>query len=188
MQKTLRVALVVAALAAVGVAGSAGAAKLITGQGIQNGSIGLTDLSKSAKKALKGAAGPVGPQGTAGPAGATGPAGAPGPASLSTTVRTKELFAPANDLASGEVRCPAGMVAIGGSVAPGALYTVVDLPSSDGRGWIGVAAEANGESGDSMLLAVICTPGTPQVLPIGASHGGGSVETLVAHARAALDR
>jgi len=188
MHRVLRTALLAAAAIAVLAAGSAGAAKLITGKQIKNGSIGLTDLSKAAKRALHGADGAAGSTGPQGPQGATGPQGPAGPASLHTTIRTKEFFAPANDFAEGEVRCPAGQVAVGGTVAPGALYTVVDLPSSDGRGWIGSAFEGNGESGDSMLVSVICTPGTSQVLAIGTAQGRSATpEGLKAQARAALD-
>ena len=96
----------IALLAALG--GTAGAAisGLITGAQIKNGTIGLVDLSTSAKQSLKGQrglTGPTGPQGAqggqgvkgdTGPAGATGSQGpqgtpgskgepgAPGPASL----------------------------------------------------------------------------------------------------------
>jgi hypothetical protein len=55
--------------------GSAVAARLITGKDIKNGSIGLKDLSKSARKSLQGGRGP---QGAPGPGGAPGAAGAPG--------------------------------------------------------------------------------------------------------------
>ena len=108
----------VGAILAVLAATSAGAAKFITGGDIKNGSIGLRDLSRAAKRALKGksGSGPV-------PAGPAGPQGPAGPSSLSTTVRTKDFPVPADQTFTGEVRCPDGMVAIGGSVTPGeSLY------------------------------------------------------------------
>lgn len=73
-----------AACLAIGIAATAGAARLITGSDIRDGSIGLRDLSRRARAALRGAAGATGPagaqgaQGTQGPAGTNGAAGAPG--------------------------------------------------------------------------------------------------------------
>jgi hypothetical protein len=157
MSKSWRTALIVGALVAVFAATSDGAAKFITGDDIKNGSVGLKDLSKRAKRALKGQTGP------AGPAGATGPQGPAGPASLSTTVRSADFTAVSNE-ARGEVRCPDGMVAVGGTVSPGDLFTITDLPSSDGRGWVG---DAVGPNGATMRIAVICTPGSANVLPTG---------------------
>lgn len=57
--------------------------KMVTGAQIKNGSIGLKDLSKSARKSLKGARGVAGAQGATGAqgaAGAAGPKGDVGPA------------------------------------------------------------------------------------------------------------
>ncbi len=74
-----------AALAAVFAvaAGSASAGptvkKLITGQDIKDGSIGLVDLSSRTKTSLKGQRGSAGSQGPAGAKGDTGPAGPAGP-------------------------------------------------------------------------------------------------------------
>jgi hypothetical protein len=162
MSKSWRTALVVGAIVAVFAATSAGATKFITGGDIKNGSIGLKDLSKAAKRGLKGQTGPAGPQG---PAGAQGPAG---PASLSTTVRSKDFPAAANDTVTGEVRCPDGMVATGGSVSPGEpMYVVTDVPSTDGRGWVGTAHDISGTPGSLMHVVVICTPGSASVLPNG---------------------
>ncbi|HEX7291353.1 MAG TPA: hypothetical protein VF250_09525 [Conexibacter sp.] len=151
-------------LVAVFAATSAGAAKFITGGDIKNGSIGLKDLSAAAKRALKGKSGPAGPEG---PAGAQGPAG---PSSLSTTVRFGSFTAPANDFADGEVRCPAGMVAVGGSVSPGVLIPVIDGPSVDGSGWVGSAIDITGDPGNRMLVSAICTPGSAQVSGLTSMH------------------
>jgi hypothetical protein len=167
MRANGRMALIVAVVFAVGIVGTAGATKLITGGQIKNGSIGLVDLSKSARKALAGKTGSPGPQGPQGGQGAAGTPGAPGPASIATTVRSQQFVAPPNDFADGEVRCPNGMVAVGGSVSPGALAPVFDAPSPDGRGWVGSAFELAGDSGSSMLVFVICTPGSAHVLPVG---------------------
>ncbi|MFL5819042.1 MAG: hypothetical protein ACJ76L_15790 [Conexibacter sp.] len=163
MSKSWRTALVVGAIVAVFAATSAGATKFITGADIQNGSIGLKDLSKAARRALHGRAGP---SGAAGPQGPVGPQGPAGPSSLSTTVRSQTFTADGGGSARGEVRCPTGMVATGGGVSPGlTLVTVTDEPSGDGQGWTG-AANA-GAPADMMRVTVICTPGTATVLPTG---------------------
>jgi hypothetical protein len=163
MSKSWRTALVVGVIVAVFAATSAGAAKFITGGDIKNGSIGLKDLSKAAKRGLKGKTGPAGPAGATGP---TGPQGPAGPASISTTVRSADFTSDGSGIARGEVRCPDGMVAVGGSVSQGAdLYTVASGPSADGRGWTGDAEFGLG--GETMRVTVICTPGTATVLPTG---------------------
>ena len=72
MSKSWRTALVVGAIVAVFAATSAGAAKFITGGDIKNGSIGLRDLSRAAKSALKGQTGPAGAAGAAGSGRAAG--------------------------------------------------------------------------------------------------------------------
>ena len=161
MSKSWRTALMVGALIAVFAATSAGAATFITVADIKNGSIGLRDISRAARRGLRGRTGPAGPAGPAGPVGPQGPAG---PSSISTTVRSQDFTADGLGRARGEVRCPAGMVATGGTVSPGFLFTLTDLPSSDGAGWVG---EAGGDPGDSMRIAVICTPGSATVLPTG---------------------
>jgi hypothetical protein len=53
-------------------------AKMVTGAQIKDGSIGLKDLSKSARKSLKGARGVAGAQGATGAQGAVGAAGPKG--------------------------------------------------------------------------------------------------------------
>jgi hypothetical protein len=164
MTKVWKIGLVVAALAAVGVAGSAGAAKFITGGDIKNGSIGLKDLSRAARRALLGRTGPAGPAGATGP---QGPPGPQGPSSINTTVRTRDFSVTVASRASGEVRCPDGMVATGGSVSTRELYVLDDQPSSDGRGWVGATADFDGVTGGTMRIAVVCTPGSATVLPTG---------------------
>ena len=162
MSKSWRTALMVGALVAVFAATSAGASRFITGGDIKNGSIGLRDLSRAARKALKGQTGPSGAVGAQGPQGPQGPAG---PASLSTTVRSADFIADGTGTATGEVRCPDGMVVTGGGVSPNDLFTVTDQPSTDARGWRGVA---NGAApGSTMHVVAICTPGSANVLPNG---------------------
>jgi hypothetical protein len=64
--------------------GGAEAAGLITGKQIRNHTIGLVDLKRTARKALRGERGLQGPAGPAGPQGPPGPAGVPGPVQPST--------------------------------------------------------------------------------------------------------
>jgi len=160
MSKSWRTALVVGAIIAVFAATSAGATKFITGADIQNGSIGLRDISRAARRALHGRAGPAG---AAGPQGPMGPQGPAGPSSLSTTLRSQSVTIGAPGTARAEVRCPAGMIVVGGGVSPGQLFTVTDEPSSDGAGWVGWA---DGDAG-TMKVTAICTPGSATVLPTG---------------------
>lgn len=162
MSRSWRAGVMVGAIVAVLVAGSAGAAKFVTGADIRNGSIGLNDLSRAARRALKGRAGPAGEDGVEGPAGPTGPQGPAGPSSLSTTVRSQTFTSDGSGNARGEVRCLDGMVATGGGVSPGVLFTVTDEPSSDARGWRGAA---DGPPGESMRVVAIRTPGSANVLP-----------------------
>lgn len=86
--KKISAPLAVALVMSLVLGATAVAAKLITGKDIKNGSIGLVDLSASAKKGLAGedgrdgaagAQGAKGDQGATGDQGAVGPAGASGP-------------------------------------------------------------------------------------------------------------
>ncbi|HEX4805648.1 MAG TPA: hypothetical protein VFU94_07085 [Conexibacter sp.] len=182
MRKWLRAALIGAALAAVGVAGTAGAARFITGKDIRNGSIGLVDLSRSARKSLQGRAGPAGPQG---PAGAQG---APGPSSLATTVLSQLFDVAPSSFGDAEVRCPGGMVATGGSLSSGALIPVFDAPSDDGGGWQATAYNTDSSTTYRMAITVVCTPGSAQVIlstgrraPDGAQIDALKAQVLAAH-------
>ncbi len=122
--------------------GAFAANKMLTGANIKNGSIGVVDLSKSAKAALKGQpgekgatgdkgeTGATGLQGPAGAAGATGAAGAQGPKGQDGVsgyeVRTWRYSKDASntDMGAGyvgvgsgaiaTVACSPGKVAIGG--------------------------------------------------------------------------
>lgn len=176
MKEILRIALACAIAVAVGAVGTAAASKLITGGQIRNGSIGLADLSKSTKRALRGAEGPTGPTGPSGP---SGPAG---PQAIGTVVRSQQFLAPPYDFAEGEVRCPDGMVALGGSLSPGGLSEAYDWPSADGRGWAGSALETDGFTTFSMVLSVICAPGSAQVVP-SATHADDREAALQRQAR-----
>jgi hypothetical protein len=126
----------------VALAGSATAAgtALITGAQIKNGSIGLVDLSSSAKSALKGQRGPAGPmglQGVAGPPGAQGPAGGFDPAKVSYATSADLTIAPESG-GSATTSCPAGAKAVSGGwiVITGGVGEVFgNRPTPDGSGW-----------------------------------------------------
>jgi hypothetical protein len=98
-----------------GAAGTAGAARLITGQGIKDGSIEVRDLSKRAQKSLRGNTGPAGRAGPAGPAGAVGPKGEGGAAGSVGTNGT-----PGASGVAGPTIFASSMAANGGHQTPGA--------------------------------------------------------------------
>jgi hypothetical protein len=115
MRERTRTVAICAAVLAIGLAATAGASKLITGGQIKNGSIGLKDLSRSAKRTLRGQTGPAGPSGPQGPA---------GPAGINAILRVSSptvTIAPGDssydvELAGGPqlvASCPAGQVAVG---------------------------------------------------------------------------
>jgi hypothetical protein len=106
--KSIIIAAIVAAL--VSATAATAASGLITGAQIKNGSIGLVDLSASAKRALKGQRGPAGPPGATGVA---GPAGGFDPAKVSYVEGTSFQVAP-GAAGSGRAYCPAGAKALSG--------------------------------------------------------------------------
>jgi hypothetical protein len=113
---------------------TAGTAVLITGKQIKNGSIGLADISVSAKRALKGQRGP---QGIAGPAGTAGPAGLPGgfdPAKVSYVTGSTVTFAP-GEIGFAHATCPAGTTVIGGGYYASIASVAADKTYGDGRTW-----------------------------------------------------
>ncbi len=177
MRHHLRTALVVGVVLAVALAGTATAAKLITGKQIKDGSIGLADLSTSAKRSLAGRTGQQGPAGPPGATGSTGPAGAAGPQgpaglpALTTEVRAVTALAPAGDVGVAEVRCPPGMTALSGSVNVWATYSGIDQPNRAGDGWIGGVYNA-AATPEEFDVIVICAPGSarmPSASPSGFS-------------------
>jgi hypothetical protein len=111
MRATLRSIVAIAVVAAIAIAGTAGAARLITGGQIQNGSIGLADLSKRAKRALKGAQGPPGPAGAQGASGVSGLHVVDGP---EVTLCAYSGVFQSCQVSSSTAVCPAGEVATGG--------------------------------------------------------------------------
>lgn len=88
----------------------------VTSADIKNGSLGTSDLSSSAQRALKGAVGPAGPVGAPGAPGAAGPAGAAGASGVSgyQLVTQSVVVAPSS---GGQVTttCPAGKRLLGAS-------------------------------------------------------------------------
>ena len=119
MKKRITPAFVLAMLALfVALAGTAtaGTAVLITGKQIKNGSIGLADISASAKQALKGqrgARGPAGAPGVMGAQGVAGPAGGFDPNKVSYIEGASFQVAP-GATGSGSAVCPTGAKALSG--------------------------------------------------------------------------
>lgn len=132
----MKAALIAAVVAAIVSATAATAAStgLITGVQIKNGSVGLIDLSASAKRALKGQRGP------AGPAGAQGVQGVPGgfdPAKLSYAQSPTVSIAPDTGTTQ-RTYCPSGSRAISGGwvVITGGIGEVYANRSDDnGASW-----------------------------------------------------
>jgi hypothetical protein len=105
--KAALIAAVVAAIVASG-ATTAATTDLITGAQIKNGSIGLVDLSASAKRALRGQRGQrgqSGPVGPPGPPGMQGIAGGFDPAKL-TLVQGGDYSVPPDQDVTADVFCP----------------------------------------------------------------------------------
>lgn len=78
---------------------------------------------------------------------------------LSVTIRSGEGKVGPNSIAEGEVKCPGGYVATGGSVSLGANEPVYDGPSSSGRGWVGAAANFGSPETYSWAIDVVCARG-----------------------------
>jgi hypothetical protein len=131
-----------AVVLALAIGGTATAAKLITSSDIKNGTIKAKDLSKGAKRALKGKRGATGPAGPAGPIGPAGPAGAQGPPGPSAISQVTEVFGEmevaAGTVDGGSVLCPDGQRAISGGFFDDGTETEVFLSaatSEDREGW-----------------------------------------------------
>lgn len=140
------VAVVVAILALGG--GTATAAKLITGKDIKNGSIALSDLSPSARNALKGQRGTPGPPGTPGAPGPQGPVGAAGYSTGVVTADTAFFPDGSTDEGWGAWLDNTGNARTG--------YLVVEVYCASGDIWWNyTAVGARQEDG----VAVLCDPG-----------------------------
>ena len=145
MKKRITPAFVIAMLALfIALAGTAtaGTAVLITGKQIKNGSIGVVDLSATAKRALKGQRGPQGPpgqqglsglQGLQGLQGPAGPAGGFNPAKISYVTGPTVTVA-AGDIEWADAACPAGSKAVGGGYFASIAQVAADQ-TFGGNGW-----------------------------------------------------
>lgn len=163
--------------------GTAVAATLITSKQIKDGTIQLVDISKAAKTALKGNAGPAGlagPQGPQGIAGTQGPAGTPGPAGpVNVHYQDGVVFGTAslNEYLFVSAECPAGQVVIGGGVATGAglapsvpdgsmqvqeSFPFASAPGGNNNSWGGYVHDTNGDAVNNAfaVATAICTRAT----------------------------
>ena len=116
-----------------------------------------------------GSGGPQGPSGPPGPPGAAGPAGTDGVSGFE--VVTARVAVPGRQSASGEARCPAGKVALGGGVLPEPVegnkneqaaermdvtISAPRLPGSDGgSGWVATVRNTH-TGGLSVVVAALC--------------------------------
>jgi hypothetical protein len=107
--------------------------------------------------------GQKGDTGASGPAGATGPQGPAGPSLVSGyQIVENSQNVDTGDAAVVIASCPAGKKVLGGAAStdltnglPGT--PVVDLPRTDGSGWVGATATANnGASTESLKVYAIC--------------------------------
>jgi hypothetical protein len=150
-----RVLLATAILALV-LSGGAVAASQITSSQIKNGTIKAADISKSAKRTLKGNRGPrgfTGAQGTQGLPGPGGPAGPAGPTGVAAIVSAQ-----GTGIGSAHAACPAGTRPIsGGGIEEGTGYLWASGIARNDAGQLGwlVAGDA-----DSPVSAyVYCSAG-----------------------------
>ncbi len=116
MKRILILAVVAFALSG----GVATAAKLITSKDIKNGTVAMSDLSTSVKRAIDRSVGPrgrIGPPGPRGFDGAQGPQGPTGPASsnarVDVTLVEENITVDPNSLRLVTAVCPDGQVVVG---------------------------------------------------------------------------
>lgn len=194
MRKT---AVICALIIAIGAASSAGAAKLITGGQIKNGSIRLVDLSRSARRALRGRAGPAGQRGAAGPAGAQGPAGAAGPAGPSGVSSSEEVAGSrvamaatgdpaANNVQSSTATCPAGTVVVGGGWESG-VRTFIGVARMSGNGYFVIGINTSTLTAD-LTAKAICARGGGAVAAAASRRSSVDIATRLRDLRAAEKR
>lgn len=116
-----------------------------------------------------GASGPQGPPGPSGPPGAAGRAGTDGVSGFE--IVTAKLSVPSRETASGEARCPAGKVAVGGGVLPDpenggkndktaermdVAVSAPLLPGGDGgSGWVATVRNTHTAT-LSVVVAAVC--------------------------------
>ncbi|MEP6977597.1 MAG: hypothetical protein ABI948_06045 [Thermoleophilia bacterium] len=158
-------ALVVATVALVAsLSGTAGAAitKLITGKQIKDGSIGLVDLSATAKTSLRGQQGQPGqpgPQGAAGAPGPAGPAGGFDPAKV-VYVEGSGATATVGNRRTSVATCPQGTRVLGGGYNVSSFtgsYLVTESRARDSAGWyVTMYAELFSSSSVSFDAIAVC--------------------------------
>ena len=123
--------------------------------------------------------GPAGAQGPAGPAGAVGPAGPSGPAGTAFTRVVEGITKNSVPSFQAFVKCPTGMVALGGGGWPQGLeatitatypYTKFSGKTLISAGWVVVVKNPKGTNTYAHVFAIcvpMAKPGTAQ------SHAGG---------------
>jgi hypothetical protein len=113
---------------------------LITGAQIKDGTIGVRDLSKKARQALRGPRGPRGLTGLEGSPGVPGPVGPVGPAggfnqsNIQYVTGLPRMFAP-GETAYVHAECPSGSKILGGGYWAAGMLVLNNSPSQDLRSW-----------------------------------------------------
>lgn len=156
-------------------AGSAAAGptvkKLITGQDIKDGSIGLVDLSSSTKTNLKGQRGSVGSLGPAGAKGDTGPAGPAGPQGSKGDTGATGLTGPKGD--TGPQGIPGTAVAKGDKGDTGATGPT-GPPGDPGLNWQGPWASGTTYAKNDVVFRL----GSAYVSQVGSNTGNAPESSL----------
>jgi hypothetical protein len=124
-------------------------------------SVGL--VGPAGPKGERGDPGQQGAKGSPGPAGPAGARGAAGPAGPSGIVGVEYVVSQGTDVPNGlrrsaTVSCPANKKALGGGVSSSSALAEIrqSAPTSDGRGWVGTAANATAKYDDRIYVWVIC--------------------------------
>jgi hypothetical protein len=157
----LRTIAVLGLVLALGIGGTATAAKLITSKDIKNGTIKTADLSKSAKRSLKGNSGLRGATGAQGPQGAQGAQGPAGPSVVgqSVVVSSPQVLFGDEIVQMAVAFCPPGhRVVSGGGASISDEQIAVTRPTDDRSGWGVIGVDLYEGASDYVQATAICAP------------------------------
>lgn len=139
---------------------------------IRDGSVGVADLSKSARNLASGGTtgsrgeeGPKGDRGATGPAGATGPQGPSGVASVASVAGPVALMGTSNGSSDGfsapataTAGCPGGTVLTGGGATASNPEVVLSSSGPSGNGWAVTARNGDTQVQSVQAWAVCASP------------------------------
>jgi hypothetical protein len=174
--------IVAGAVAALVATSTATAAFVVTSANIKNGTIQLADISKKAKRGLKGNRGPRGFSGSPGPAGAPGPQGPPGIQQLRFVLGPRVFIAP-EGLGRSDATCPPGEIPVSGGFGfAGAGSSKVFQEIRSGSAWVVQASNFGSLVNAELTAYAYCSPG------VVASGTETNAEELVREARLSASR